>query len=224
MIREGVFNHANRFTIYIKKKSNKGEFEDIFIFDSRSKLGNVSILAQSGKLLSRDNKWFLLLKGGLRHELDRQTRKISSFSFEEFLYDLTDHITDKQIRAVKPNEKTLAQLLNPDETIIEDMKRSFRVEAHQRILLPFLSIVDALIVIFSFIYTSLSRYRLKFFCTAMSLLIMHVLVIASVNASYKSINALIFSYGLVISCIALGTFYIGINFFREYLLLKKFAK
>ncbi len=147
-LKEGSFNTTKGFTLYVREHNDEDELFDLFIYQpAKNNKPAFTTLAEFGRVFKNGNRLLLLLKKGQRHEYDPNTREFSFFSFDEFVYDLTDILTPSpSSRPERPSEKSIKQLLNPDDSIKEDMRRKFRSEAHQRILLPFLCLLDSLLI------------------------------------------------------------------------------
>lgn len=127
LVKEKNFNSPLRgLTIFVNKNDNKGNLEKIYIFEN-----NKTIISQTGKVLSSNNKSYLELNNGVIHEKN-SNNKIKSVSFEKTLYDFTSFQT-KIIKTPKLQEKFFFEIIN-------DYKKNKNIqnllEIHKRIFSP----------------------------------------------------------------------------------------
>lgn len=152
LVREGGFNTVRGLTIFVEKRLSAREFQGVFI-NSNGKPTNTknnkayTIFAKKGFLKKAEDKYVLVLQNGVRQEKDRKN-VIHSFEFDNLIYDLDDFTSIVNSRGMKPYERDLRDLLQIDNTKIQDEKLRIRLaaEGHQRLLLPFLCILNILLV------------------------------------------------------------------------------
>lgn len=148
LIREGVFNAiGNDMTVYIQNRNSNGELEGLMIHDSRDKgQPPVTILAKRGVMVSDRNGQQVLVYDGSRQEYNTATGALSRLDFDRYSLDLPESGPVRQ-RYREPDERTLIELLNPDEEALSNpnLLREFRMEAHRRFVSPFLAITFTLI-------------------------------------------------------------------------------
>lgn len=208
LLKEGSFNTSKGFTLYVREHNQKDELHGIFIYQP-AKNGNPShtTLAESGQVFKSSDRLLLLLKKGQRQDYNPKTHQYSHFSFDEFVYDLTNAISASESRPERAAEKSIRQLLNPDNSIMEDVKRRFRSEAHQRILLPFLCLLDALLISGILLSGELGRRhnKRKIIIAAGSILFTHLIIMGLLHGSVRFTALLWIAHGLV-TCGILGSF------------------
>lgn len=208
LLKEGSFNTSKGFTLYVREHNQKDELHGIFIYQP-AKNGNPShtTLAESGQVFKSSDRLLLLLKKGQRQDYNPETHQYSHFSFDEFVYDLTNAISASESRPERAAEKSIRQLLNPDNSIMEDVKRRFRSEAHQRILLPFLCLLDALLISGILLSGELGRRhnKRKIIIAAGSILFTHLIIMGLLHGSVRFTALLWIAHGLV-TCGILGSF------------------
>ena len=155
LIREGTFNMIKGITAYVRERGEQGELYGILIYKPQGqKVGNEestsfishTIIAEKGSLYQTEDGPILVLKNGSRQEKDSITGKISFFNFWEFTLDLSKTIKQESERVTKPYEKSLTELFNQNSTDDQHLKARMRVEGHQRLLTPWFSLIDVLIV------------------------------------------------------------------------------
>lgn len=200
LLKEGSFNTSKGFTLYVREHNDKDELHGIFIYQP-AKNGHPShtTLAESGQVFKSSDRLLLLLKKGQRQDYNPETHQYSHFSFDEFVYDLTNALSTSESRPERAAEKSIRQLLNPDNSVMEDIKRRFRSEAHQRILLPFLCLLDALLISGILLSGELGRRynKRKMVIAAGSILFIHLIIMGLLHGSVRFSPLLWIAHGLV---------------------------
>ncbi len=212
LLREGSFNTSKGFTLYVREHNDKDELHGIFIYQP-AKNGQPAhtTLAEAGQVFKSSDRLLILLKKGMRQDYTPSTRQYAHFSFDEFVYDLTDAISSSESRPERASEKSIRQLLNPDASTLEDMRRRFRSEAHQRILLPFLCLLDALLISGILLSGELGRRynRQKIIVAAGSILFIHLLTMGLLHGSVRFSPLLWLAYSLIAGGIIAGFWYLS---------------
>lgn len=208
LLKEGTFNTSKGFTIYIREHNDKDELNGIFIYQpAENQQPSYTTIAKSGRVYKSGERIFILLKKGERQDYSPITRQYACFSFDEFVYDLTDKIISSDSRPERISEKSITQLLNPDPSLSIEMKRRFKSEAHQRLLLPFLCLLDALFIASMLLSGELSRRYSKknLIIAAAGVLLAHIITMGLLHGSVRSDYLLWVAYAFVFSGI-LGSF------------------
>jgi lipopolysaccharide export system permease protein len=213
LLKEGTFNTSKGFTLYVREHNDEDEMHGIFIYQpAKDDKPTYTILAESGRIFKSSDRLLLLLKKGQRQDYNSVTKQYVHFSFDEFVYDLTDAISSpEQPRTQRASEKSIRQLLNPDNTIVDDMKRRFRSEAHQRILLPFLCLLDALLISGILLSGELGRRhnQKKIVIAAAGVLLTHLITMSMLHGSVRFSGLLWLAYVLIILGILSGFWYLA---------------
>lgn len=142
IFREGVFNNiGNHLTVYIRNRNAQGELEGLLIHDSRPEndLPN-TVLAKRGVILSSEEGQQVLVYDGSKQDINPKTGALNRLDFDRYAIDLPES-EEMQARYQKSSERTFWELLHPDlnnERDVQNMNE-FRIEAHQRIIGPFLA-------------------------------------------------------------------------------------
>ncbi len=151
IVRDGSFNVVRGLTIFVEKRKSSREFEGIFINDTgehgkKSKKPYI-LLAKEGILKKIQDQYVLVLYDGVRQEKDKNNT-IQSFEFAELVYNLSEITTIVNSRSMKPYEKDLRELFSTSNEESDNPKLQNRLaaEGHQRILLPFLCLLNILLV------------------------------------------------------------------------------
>jgi lipopolysaccharide export system permease protein len=204
LIREGSFNFMKGMTVFIKERSLDGKLNDVFIFKPEMQKNGVgkttTILAKSGSFYKSNNQYSMVLKQGTRQEKDISTKNVSFFGFDEFVYDFSKTLQKQEARAVKPYEKSLTELFSAqaekyDKTTLARM----RTEGHQRLLTPWLAVVDALLVCALMLRQSMRRKKSRFVIAAVAIssLLIHLGVVALLNLSVQTPGLIYFLYAFI---------------------------
>lgn len=219
-IREGTFNLVKGVTTYVRNHTRDGELKGVFIYnpqnqDPKSQPNKglpYTIIAESGAIEKNQDGLFFILKKGIRQELNPITQKISLFSFDVLKYHLPIDQGSNQVRLTKPYEKPLTELFNPPADTAPRLIAKMRVEGHQRILLPWIALVNALLAALFTLRGNFNRRqsRHKIFLAAAVSIVIHTMVVTLLNLSAHYLYALQIAYSgiavfIVFSIILLKT-------------------
>jgi lipopolysaccharide export system permease protein len=137
LIQEGTFTTiADKVTIYVRSRGDRGEVYGLLINDSRNPQRQVTIVAERGAFVDSPAGSRILMVNGNRQQFDTETHKLSLLTFESYTLDL-DTVRDAPvIRFREAQERFLGELFFPPADTDEVLRHGFLVEAHQRILIP----------------------------------------------------------------------------------------
>jgi lipopolysaccharide export LptBFGC system permease protein LptF len=199
IIKPQVFNVIKSSVIYIGEKT-EDSVKDIFIsYCPTEKPGSRIITAKVGKYVIENNKLFINLHEGYQQELDKNNSVISILKFKNFSYDVTSFVKRYSKKVNKPHGKTQTELLRDIKNIKDNsIKKECISEFHGRITLPFISIINSLIIAL-FMVSSIScreknTLALKSFAYGLSC---QILLMTSINASVKYISLIFINYSLI---------------------------
>lgn len=166
-IQDGMFNTLRGVTVYARNRVVTGDLEGVFIHSvgqasttSQPKRSPFTIVAERGAIAKKEGKKpMLMLFQGTRQERDEKTGKVSFFHFQTLSYDLDQLATNIQERIIKPYERSLSDLFNPEnaDKLPATTKAQFHSEGHQRLLPPLLVILFSLIGVSALLPQELSR-------------------------------------------------------------------
>ena len=109
LIKQNNFNNPlKKITIYVGKKNQINEIEDVILFEENSDFKK-TIIAKSGVLINENNKNLLVLVDGSIQE-ERKDKKISILDFDKITLDLIQY-NKKAIDYYKFNEILTIELL-----------------------------------------------------------------------------------------------------------------
>ncbi len=209
IFKDGVFNDiGNGLTFYIRDLDHKGELHGLIIHDSRvASEPAKTIYAKKGVLAETKTGNKIIVFDGARQDYDPQKKTLQRLSFDRYSIDLPEQKDSSQTRLRKPKERTLKDLFSTqnDPALSETQRNEFKVEAHLRILGPFLTLTYVFIALASLLCGSINRQgqSAKIILSIALIVLIQSLYIALSNMALKSALALIFCYWIVFLPIAL---------------------
>ena len=91
LLREGVFIQPSRgVTFFIEDISPNGALSEVMLTDTREEGITATYTATRASLLRQDDQTMLVLLDGLIQFLDAETGKLSTTSFDRFVFDVTN--------------------------------------------------------------------------------------------------------------------------------------
>jgi lipopolysaccharide export system permease protein len=134
LLKQNNFNNPlKKITIYVGKKNQINELEDIILFEDDANIKK-TIIAKSGVVINENNKNLLVLVEGSIQE-ERKDRKISILDFDKTTLDLSQY-SKKTVDYYKFNEMFFLELLKRSNNK-NDMQLSNIVgELNGRIVMP----------------------------------------------------------------------------------------
>ena len=142
------FNKVGSSIVYIGSIDNN-TVKKIFISyipNKKNAVANI-ITAKSGHLVTENEKIFILLHNGFRQEINKDNDLIATLTFDSLSYDITDIFKSFYKKSSKVSHKTQAELKNISQTTTnEKIKKNYLAEYHSRITMPFVSLINSLII------------------------------------------------------------------------------
>jgi lipopolysaccharide export system permease protein len=137
LIQEGTFTTiADKLTIYIRSRDERGEVVGLLINDNREPQRPVTILAERGLFADTPAGSRIVMVNGNRQQFDPETGKLSLLIFDRYTLDL-DSLHDAPIvRFREAQERFFDELFFPPAEAGPALRLGFIIEAHQRILIP----------------------------------------------------------------------------------------
>ena len=149
LLKQNNFNNPlKKITIYVGKKNQINEIEDIILFEDNEDIKK-TLIAKSGIIISENNKNLLVLVDGSIQE-ERKDKKISILDFDKTTIDLSQY-TKKTVDYYKPNEILFFELikklnLNKDNNLLF---LNIIGELNDRIVMPLF--IPSLVLLASFL-------------------------------------------------------------------------
>ncbi len=202
ILRDGIFNQlGDDLTVYIHRRASDGEMQGLLIHDTRGDAAMpVTIIAKRGVIVSDERGQQVIVYDGSRQEYNPETGALGRLDFERYSLDLPEAGPVRQ-RWREPDERTLTELLNPDSDVLGNEKRSreFRVEAHRRVVSPFLAITFTLTALCCLLLGATNRRGLAWRIVAASacVIVLQGLYLVSYNLAKEGSLGLVLMYILV---------------------------
>jgi lipopolysaccharide export system permease protein len=134
LLKQNNFNNPlKKITIYVGKKNQINELEDIILFEDNAGIKK-TIIAKSGAIINDDNKNLLVLVDGSIHE-ERQDKKISILDFDKTTLDLSRY-NKKTVDYYKFNEVFFFELVRRFNDKNELQLSNIIGEFNDRIVMP----------------------------------------------------------------------------------------
>ncbi len=212
IVRDGSFNVIKSLTIFVEKRRSAKEFEGVFIHDTGEHADGKSkkpytIFAKEGILKKINDQYVLILHNGTRQEKDSK-KTVQSFEFDELIYNFDAFTTIVNTRNLKPYEKDIRELFQVTGENSENLKLQKRMaaEGHQRILLPFLCLINMLMVALAMVVNRPSRRlrRKRIFYLILAGVLFQWLILNLLQLQLRFQFSAMLAYGLVITSLVLA--------------------
>ena len=161
LINPGVFETFNGLTIYVKNRDIDNNLFGILIYDKRDLAYPIAITSTSGILKQNkqnNDSLLLYLDQGTIERFNKQNNKIDILNFDSYVINLSDNNQSNATIVWKANERYISELLNPEKDSSKYDLTNYRIELHQRIADPLLSLVLTLIAVVAVLKSKFSRY------------------------------------------------------------------
>ena len=124
-----------------------GTLEGIFVFDRRLVDETVAYIADAGALVENDLGQFLLMQDGVIQRQTAATEAVSTIQFRSYAFDLSTLSSQSIAGDLRPNQRPLDYLLNPDrnDPIYQDNPYRYTAELHNRLTMPLYALALALL-------------------------------------------------------------------------------
>jgi lipopolysaccharide export LptBFGC system permease protein LptF len=134
LLKQNNFNNPlKKITIYVGKKNQINELEDIILFEDDSNIKK-TIVAKSGVVINENNKNLLVLVEGSIQE-ERKDRKISILDFDKTTLDLSQY-SKKTVDYYKFNEMFFLELVKRSNNKNDVQLSNIVGELNDRIVMP----------------------------------------------------------------------------------------
>jgi lipopolysaccharide export LptBFGC system permease protein LptF len=134
LLKQNNFNNPlKKITIYVKKKNQINELEDIILFEDNADIKK-TIIAKSGVVINENNKNLLVLVDGSIQE-ERKDKKISILDFDKTTLDLSQY-NKKTVDYYKFNEVFFFELIKRLNNKNDSQLPNIIGELNDRIVMP----------------------------------------------------------------------------------------
>ncbi len=212
LLKQNNFNNPlKKITIYVGKKNQINELEDIILFEESVDVKK-TIIAKSGAVINENNKNLLVLIDGSIQE-ERKDKKISILDFDKTTLDLSQY-NKKTVDYYKFNEMLFFELVKRFNDKKELQFSNIISELNDRIVMPLFIPSLTLLACILFITNKgvINNIFLKIVVYAYGIVIIIISEIL-LDLSSKKINASLFLY--VAPFLFLIINWILLNYFRN---------
>jgi lipopolysaccharide export system permease protein len=162
LIREGEFNNVVKgVTVYIKKRTSDGELIDLFVHDKRKESRQITLMAESGKLVYTEQGPRIIMLNGNQQEVSGNGKKLSTLYFEEYTFDFGSLEGGGGFRSRDAKERSILELFNAvqgeEPGLNANKVKKFKVEAHKRLIMPLQNMLMVLIAVCGLLTSRFSR-------------------------------------------------------------------
>lgn len=144
-LKEGQFLHpASGITVYIRRITERGEMEELFLEDQRDPGAIVTYTAEQALLVRGETGPRLVMFNGLAQTFRPETGRLNTIEFSEFAYDIGRLMPAGTLRKRDLRELPTATLLDPTPADVASAKGDlpdFLYEGHDRFARSLLSII-----------------------------------------------------------------------------------
>lgn len=214
LIKEGVFNaFGEDLTVYVEKRTREGELHGLVIHDTRKDWEYpVTVVARRGVIVTADQGQQVIVYDGSRQDFNPETGVLNRLDFDRYSIDLPEG-KDVRERWREPDERTFFELFRPDMGAGRDRDNlyAFVIEAHRRIVSPFLAPAYTFLALSFLLLGPLNRRGQsgRIALAVCSVVLIQGLYLFAFNLSKQSIMGLFMMYVLVFVPIALGLFFLS---------------
>jgi len=209
LLQEGVFSSlGGELTVYARDRDGAGNLSGILIHDTREPGAPVTIIAEFGRITSTPEGPRVTLLNGQRQQVEvaqnpdgTRSPRLNILTFQENSVDLARATRAEGVRHRNAQERTVEELLNPEEGVSPRDQRRFRAEAHQRLSSPLTAVGLAFFALSVALTGQFRRFggglRLFFGCVAMVGLLAAGLAIGNSAARQTALIPLIWLHALL---------------------------
>lgn len=205
LLRNGTFSKFNNLTVYVQDHLEGDKMHNIFIYKTELDGTHVSIFAENGEIITKNEEVFLELFNGCRQIYTEKIEESKAFFFQQLIYDL--EIQQPKSASISTDSAfPLLQLLNPSLDLPKIQRHRMMAEAHKRLIgsyLAFFFMLHAAVILLTAQYKRGGSNKVVFLTVASGILL-QIIVYSMVNMLGKSYFILI---GLYVILISLTIFY-----------------
>jgi len=137
LLQEGAFTTiAEKLTIYIGNRNNRGEVNGLLIDDERDPRHPVTLVAERGAFADASGASRIIMVNGDRQQYDRDLGKLDVLTFSRYVLDLDTMRDPGEAHFREPQERFLGELLFPPPDLDPATEYSYLVEFNQRLTVP----------------------------------------------------------------------------------------
>jgi lipopolysaccharide export system permease protein len=153
-----TFETFKDLTIYSKSQDQENNLYEIFLHDERSSEYNLTVTAKKGRIIVENNFAILEMEDGSIQKYNYNSKQTEILKFDTYLFNLNENSKINYNSKLKPNEYFFYELFFPSNELSEAEKIKLKIEIHERIIDPLLSIV---LTLSSLAFTLNSQFQRK---------------------------------------------------------------
>jgi lipopolysaccharide export system permease protein len=139
-------------TFHIRDRSPTGDLLGLLVHDERDDKLVMSYLASRGRIISNDDGAYLVMFDGHvhRYEVNDPSKGVQIVAFDQYVLNISDFSAkDTSSKELRPRERYLSELLNPDPNLLKNKGASgqLRTELHDRFSNPFYPLLFAFLAV-----------------------------------------------------------------------------
>ena len=139
-------------TFHIRDRSPTGDLLGLLVHDERDEKLVMSYLAERGHIISNDDGAYLVMFDGHvhRYEENDPSKGVQIVAFDQYVLNISDFSAkDTSSKELRPRERYLSELLNPDPNLLKNKGASgqLRTELHDRFSNPFYPLLFAFLAV-----------------------------------------------------------------------------
>ena len=139
-------------TFHIRDRSPTGDLLGLLVHDERDDKLVMSYLADRGRIISNDDGAYLVMFDGHvhRYEVKDPSKGVQIVAFDQYVLNISDFSPkDTSSKELRPRERYLSELLNPDPNLLKNKGASgqLRTELHDRFSTPFYPLLFAFLAV-----------------------------------------------------------------------------
>ncbi|HXR96005.1 MAG TPA: LptF/LptG family permease [Rhizomicrobium sp.] len=198
LLNEGEFNVPTPgLTVFIRLLGSDGQIRGIMVHDSRDARRPVTYLAERGELAQTPAGTRLIMLDGTVEQSAEGGRQLSVLKFRRDVFDLDQFGGPSRVTQRHTNERSLAELLFPQEAHLpSSVRMSYLAEANNRLSQPFYCMAFAMIALAAVLRGRRQRgahaVRLTMACLAAAAVRIAGYGVAGPASSHPAINALFY--------------------------------
>ncbi len=199
-INEGEFRTLNKMTIYVKEKSLSGKLSGIMVFDHHDPKRPTTYMAEKGWIVYKGQYPKIVMQNGSRQTKNQDGYGIDFLNFKEYTHEIVPKDLKEDNRFLKPSERFIKDLLNPEADLTEAIKIKWKIEAHRRLTSPLSTLVYALVVLSLLLVNDMGqRHRHLLLCASVVfVMLIQVFVTTLLNLIGRLPGAVYFAYAILL--------------------------
>ncbi len=209
------FSPLKGVTIYFRERDQNNDMLGVIIHDKRNLAEQITIVAKRSTLVENEAGNFMVFYDGSTQRRAESAEKTNLVAFTKYSYDLSGLSPEAEIFYLKPKEKFLGDLIDPDPTdpYYLTFPGKIRSELHSRLTSIIYPLVFTLIALAFLADAQTARQGqiIRILLAISTVAIVRGLGLAFTNLTAKKDWAVLLVYGLPLLVIMITLFYINLN-------------